>query len=288
MPGSSTSHVPALPAMGPVTLLRALLKFPKRRAQRSLLSALPELVTEYRLDRLPLDDIARYRAAFGFKDEHIPLTWWYLPAQRAHLATMLDPRFPYRIAGLVHMENTLEAHGPAAPDQPLLLRTVLRLLPPSSSGALRCVLETSGSADGKLVFACASTYLIRRGERGAAKQADGAPEFPGAALAQWTLDAAAGRRYARLSGDWNPIHLYRWSARLMGMRAPIIHGMHSLAKACAALERDSGRRTARIDCRFRAPITLGRAVTLRMAPASTGFVLEAAGKPAVTGTWTPA
>ncbi|RZA28126.1 MAG: hypothetical protein EOP92_40240, partial [Lysobacteraceae bacterium] len=78
-----TPHVPALPAMGVVALLRALLKRPRR----PLPSALPEIVTEYRLDRLPLDDIARYRAAFGFPGEHIPLTWWYLPAQRAHLAT---------------------------------------------------------------------------------------------------------------------------------------------------------------------------------------------------------
>lgn len=282
MPASSTAHVPVLPAMGVVTLLRALFK----RPQRPLPATLPDIVTEYRLDSLPLDDIARYRAAFGFRGDHVPLTWWYLPAQRAHLATMLDPRFPFRIAGLVHMENALEAHGSVVPGQPLVIRTALRLLPRSSSGALRCTLETTGSADGVPVFSCASTYLIRRGERGGAKQPDVDDDLSGAQLAQWTLDQAAGRRYAQLSGDWNPIHLTRWSARLMGMRAPIIHGMQSLAKACAALEHDSGCRAMHIDCRFRAPITLGSAVTLRTVPGSRGFVVEAAGKPAVTGSCT--
>lgn len=268
--------------MGVATLLRALFK----RPQHPLPSALPELVTEYRLDGLPLEDITRYRAAFGFEGGHVPLTWWYLPAQRAHLATMLDPRFPFRIVGLVHMENALEAHGEVAPGEPLLIRTVLRVLPPSSSGALRGVLETTGSSNGMPVFACTSTYLIRRGQGGGAKQSEAAPVLSGPLLAQWTLDPAAGRRYAGLSGDWNPIHLYGWSARLMGMRAPIIHGMHTLAKACAALEHDSSCRAARVDCRFRAPIALGSPVTLRAQPASGAFAVEAGGKSAVTGTIT--
>ena len=282
MPPSSTTRVPVLPATGPVTLLRALFK----RPQRPLPSAQPELVTEYRLDSLPLDDIARYRAAFGFTGDHVPLTWWYLPAQRAHLATMLAPRFPFRIAGLVHMENALEEHGELAPGQALVLRTVLRMRPPSASGALRCVLETTGSAENGPVFSCSSAYLIRRGKRGGAKGADAGPDMPGAPLAQWTLDAAAGRRYARLSGDWNPIHLYGWSARLMGMRAPIIHGMHTLAASCAALENAGGLHAVRLDCRFRAPVTLGSSVTLHSDIAAGGFVVKNKGKPAVTGSCT--
>jgi hypothetical protein len=259
-------------------LLRALFKGP----QRPLPSALPELVTEYRLDSLPLDDIARYRTAFGFAGERIPLTWWYLLAQRAHLATMLDPGFPFRIVGLVHMENTLEAHDEPAPGQALLVRTVLRLLPPSSSGALRCVLETAGSAAGSPIFACSSTYLIRRGAGGGAKPADTRPDLSGALLAQWTPDAAEGRRYARLSGDWNPIHLTGWSARLMGMRRPIIHGMHTLAASCAALENAVGRHAVQIACRFRAPVPLGFTATLREGDGGE-FVVEAQGQAAVTG-----
>ncbi len=280
MPDSSNAHVPALPAMGVVTLLRALFK----RPQRPLPASMPELVTEYRLDQLPLENIASYRAAFGFTGEHVPLTWWYLLAQRAHLATMLEPGFPFRIAGLVHLANALEEHGTATPDQALVLRTVLRMLPPSSSGALRCVLETTGSADGVLVFAGASTYLVRRGDRGSAKQPDAGPDPSDPPLAQWALDSAAGRRYARLSGDWNPIHLFGWSARLMGMRAPIIHGMHTLAACCAALERACGQRAVRIDCRFRAPVSLGSTVALRALPGSGEFVVDAKGKAVMTGT----
>ena len=275
---SSLSHVPALPAMGIGILLRALFKRPRH----PLPGSLPELASSYRLDQLPLDDIARYRAAFGFEGRHIPLTWWYLLAQRAHLATMLAPGFPFRIAGLVHMDNALRAHQAPAPGQPLLIDTVLRLLPPSSSGALRCTLETTGSSNGAPVFSCTSTYLIRRGSRSSAKQEESVTP-QGAPLTQWSLNSDAGRRYARLSGDWNPIHLTGWSARLMGMRAPIIHGMHTLACACAALERAAGRRALAIDCRFRAPVALGRTAALSFDAVSGKFVVAATGKPAVTG-----
>ena len=262
--------------MGPALLLRALFK----RAQQQ--GAVTELTSAYRLDALPLDDIARYRAAFGFKGERVPLTWWYFLAQRAHLVTMLGPGFPFRIVGLVHMDNALRAFQDPSPSEPLLIETILRLLPPASSGALRCVLETTGSADSEPVFSCTSTYLIQRGARGGKKREDEVmPQ--GAAIAQWTLDAAAGRRYARLSGDWNPIHLTRWSARLMGMRAPIIHGMHSLGASCAALERETGRTAIAIDCRFRAPVALGSSVTLAFDAATREFTVSAAGKPAVAG-----
>ena len=278
---ASLPHVPALPAMGVPMLLRALLK----RARHPLPATLPDLASAFRLDRLPLDDMARYRAAFGFAGDRIPLTWWYLLAQRAHLATMLAPGFPFRIVGLVHMDNALRAYQEPAPGQPLLVETVLRLLPPSSNGALRCVLDTTGSSDGVPVFSCSSTYLVRRGARSGAKQEeDSAPQ--GDTVAQWTLDAAAGRRYARLSGDWNPIHLYGWSARLMGMRAPIIHGMHTLAASCAALERQTGRHARAIDCRFRAPVALGSSVALSFDAAAGEFVVSTAGKPAVTGSIT--
>ena len=81
-------------------------------------------------------------------------------------------------------------------------------------------------------------------------------------LAAWRLAAASGRAYARLSGDWNPIHLWRWSANLMGMKRPIIHGMHTLGRACAELERAGGRPLAALEARFKAPAALGNELAL--------------------------
>lgn len=49
------------------------------------------------------------------------------------------------------------------------------------------------------------------------------------------LPGNAGRRYAQLSGDYNPIHLWNWSAKLLGFPAAIAHGMHTLAMSVSMM-----------------------------------------------------
>ena len=43
-------------------------------------------------------------------------------------------------------------------------------------------------------------------------------------IAEWTLAPNAGRAYARVAGDWNPIHLSGALARPFGFRSAILHG----------------------------------------------------------------
>jgi acyl dehydratase len=45
----------------------------------------------------------------------------------------------------------------------------------------------------------------------------------------------AGRRYASVSGDVNPIHLHALSARAFGFDRAIAHGMFSYARVLASL-----------------------------------------------------
>ena len=50
------------------------------------------------------------------------------------------------------------------------------------------------------------------------------------------LPEGTGRRYAKISGDYNPIHLSKLSAGLFGFKQPIAHGMHTLALAISAIQ----------------------------------------------------
>ena len=45
------------------------------------------------------------------------------------------------------------------------------------------------------------------------------------------VEASTGLRYAKVSGDWNPHHLYPWTAKLLGFKSPIAHGLWTLAVA---------------------------------------------------------
>ena len=256
-------------------LLRALLKHPARPPTG-------QVGATWRLERIDLDHVRRYNAAFGFNGDAIALTFLYLLAQRAQLATMLACPIPFRIPGLIHVENRLAMQRPVVPDAPLAVTTNLQLPPPAPNGALHCVLETRAFDGERPVFSCDSTYLIRRGSRSG--RATPPPEPPrGQALGGWTVAHDAGRRYAALSGDWNPIHLWPWSARLMGMRAPIIHGAHTLAKACSLLQASTGHDIAEVWCRFRQPVALDADAILLVGGSKGEFTVMCDGRIAMEG-----
>jgi hypothetical protein len=256
-------------------LLRALLKQPARASTCQVDAA-------WRLDRIDADHVRRYNTAFGFRGDAVPLTFLYLLAQRAQLAAMLARPIPFRIPGLIHVENRLAMHAPVVLDAPLAVTTALQLPLPAPNGALHAVLETRAFDGERLAFSCDSTYLIRRGDRTGRHAPP--PEAPrGEALGGWTVAHDAGRRYAALSGDWNPIHLWPWSARLMGMRTPIVHGAHTQAKACSLLQASTDRDIAALWCRFRQPVALGSDVILLAGDGDGAFTVMCDGRVAMEG-----
>lgn len=276
MNSPSPSSLPALPRASAWPLVRALFKQPAR-VSAGLIQA------SYRLDRLDADHVRRYSDAFGFPTGPVPLTYLYLLAQRAQLATMLDRVIPFRIVGLIHVSNDLAMHCEVRTDAPLILVTTLSMPEPAANGAIECVLETVASADGQTVFTCTSRYLIKRGQR--AKHAPASPSVApvGDVVGEWVVTADAGRRYAALSGDWNPIHLWPWSARLMGMHAPIIHGMETMARVCATFEQSTNRRVTSLACRFKRAVPLGASATLMACEAPGSFVVLCSDRVAVEG-----
>ena len=86
------------------------------------------------------------------------------------------------------------------------------------------------------------------------------------ALLEWSLPANLGRRYARVSGDYNPIHLWPWSARLMGYRRPLLHGFCIEAMVAHALIAEllggNPRALRRLQIYFRSPLFIPARVRL--------------------------
>ncbi|MFN3432211.1 MAG: MaoC/PaaZ C-terminal domain-containing protein, partial [Candidatus Sericytochromatia bacterium] len=120
---------------------------------------------------------------------------------------------------------------------------------------------------------CRSLYQVRR----AAPRSAGprpAPE-PAEALSgarePWRLDSDEGRRYARLSGDYNPIHLSPWTSQLFGFRRPILHGMDAAARVQAGIERGTGLEVSALEIAFKRPIALPASVEWAWEPAGDGF-----------------
>ena len=276
MNSPSSSSLPALPKASAWPLLRALFKRPAR-VSAGLIQA------SYWLDRIDIAHVRRYSNAFGFPPGPVPLTYLYLLAQRAQLATMLDRAIPFRIVGLIHVSNDLAMHCEVSTDAPLVLVTTLSMPESGANGAIECVLETVASADGRTVFSCTSRYLIKRGQRSKHAPASSPVAPVGDVVGEWVVTADAGRRYAALSGDWNPIHLWPWSARLMGMHAPIIHGMETMARVCAAFEQSTNRRVTNLACRFKRTVPLGALTSLLACEVPGRFIVLSNDRVAVEG-----
>ena len=85
--------------------------------------------------------------------------------------------------------------------------------------------------------------------------------IPGTGI-PWRLPADLGRRYAAVSGDRNPIHLYPLTARALGFPRQIAHGMWSKARCLAAVENRLPE-AFRVHVEFRKPVLLPSTVIWR-------------------------
>ncbi|WP_344553704.1 MaoC/PaaZ C-terminal domain-containing protein [Pseudokineococcus marinus] len=257
------SAVPLAPSPG--LLAGALL--PRRRP-----ADLPDRVVEARgvvADPAHLD--AWVRVCAGRTGAPVPGSlpgaFTHVLASGASMRLLLDPRSPLPPLGLVHVAQRLEVLRPVDVREPLDLAVGARDLRPHRRGRQLDVVATATAA-GEVVWRGTSTYLHREPvPGGAAPSSAGAPTLPAgerpapaAGAVRWVVPAGTGRAYAAVSGDPNPIHLSRPTARLLGFRRPVAHGMWTLAHALLDLE---GRLPTAHDvtARFLRPLALpGRAV----------------------------
>ncbi|WP_165856790.1 MaoC/PaaZ C-terminal domain-containing protein [Marinobacter sp. JSM 1782161] len=187
--------------------------------------------------------LERYAAVCGFRGgSRMPLTWPHILAFPLHLRLLTDPSFPLPLLGLVHLRNRIEQVRPIACGERLDIRVHLDNQVATDKG-IEFDLVTEASSAGRRIWRETSTNLYRQARGGneaaGTKPKPPAPEsYPNHATI--TAGASLGRRYGRLSGDLNPIHMHALSARLFGFPRAIAHGMWSKAHCLALLERQHG------------------------------------------------
>jgi NAD(P)-dependent dehydrogenase (short-subunit alcohol dehydrogenase family) len=70
--------------------------------------------------------------------------------------------------------------------------------------------------------------------------------------------------FARLSSDWNPVHLDRAFARRTQVGAPVVHGIHNLAWAANAVLHSYPLKVSNIRARFLQPLYLDELAAVRI------------------------
>lgn len=198
--------------------------------------------------------VARYSQVCGFpRRDTVPLTYPHLLTFGAQMGVMADPGFPWPAMGSVHVENRITSRRPVGLDERLAVQVDVETTRPHAKGTIVDFVSTIRSGE-EVVWESVSSYLVRGGGTDDAPSGLAFPDAP-QGKAVWRLSDELGRRYGLVSGDMNPIHLHPLTARALGFRRHIAHGMWTKARALAAIENRLPD-AVQVDVAFKKPIFL--------------------------------
>jgi acyl dehydratase len=231
------------------------------------------VVPEVRIDA---KNLAAYREITGFLNaDVVPVTYGFALAFPLHMALMTGGDFPFPAVGLVHLRNRIVQHRPIAPTETLRVGVHGNPLKAHPKGRTFDV-DTTISAGGETVWTCTSTFF-KRGKSDATAS-EGADPIDAVAVdlatvktTQWELPEDLGRRFAKVGGDINPIHLHPLSAKAFGFKRHIAHGMWTKAKALSSIE-DLLPEAFSVEVRFQKPVFLPATVEFGSVQADDGRV----------------
>jgi hypothetical protein len=217
----------------------------------------PSSLHELRTATVTREHVAAYARVCGFPvKDTAPLTFPHVLAFPLHMAVMTSPEFPFPAIGTVHLANSITRHRPIDIGEKLQIEVHASPVRPHPKGRAVDFLATA-RVDAETVWESTSTYLRRGGASDDAvastASTDASDVVPGRIA--WRLAGDVGRRYAAVSGDHNPIHLHPLTAKALGFRRQIAHGMWSLARCVAALENRTPDAVT-VDATFTKPIFL--------------------------------
>lgn len=237
----------------------------KRGADRE---TLPDVRVVRRGIHVDVDNLAKYAHACRFSfSERLPLPYPHLLGFPLQMVVMSQRDYPLPLVGSVHIENVITVTRPLTLTDSVDIAVWAEGLRPHPKGR-QVDLVAEVSTDGEVVWRGVSTYLARGPEHADAVTSE-APSL-GALDAvttgpTWRFTEGAGRMFAGIGGDWNPIHVHPILAKPLGFPTAIAHGMYSYSRCVAALQPrlpDVGV-TSRVW--FRKPVRLPSTVRLRTA-----------------------
>ena len=247
---------------------------------RVLLTRRPDILaldepTEFdvRLDRLLIEPraVAKYAAVCAFdasdvRNGYVPITYPHVLAMPLHLRIMGLSSFPLRPMGLIHVSNTIEQ--PRALEAGMTVNVVVAARNYRKTDAgLTFDMVTDILRAGQTVWRETCVFLSRWPD--SAQRTGTRPPRPPKApkdsqvLTELAVDLNRAWSYARVSNDYNPIHLNDRAARFFGLRGAISHGMWTLARSLAERPVVVPPPDARLETQFLTPVQLPARVNIK-------------------------
>ena len=205
------------------------------------------------------------------KHDYLPVLYPHVMAGSMHMNMLSHKSFPIRLLGSVHLKNRIVQHQAIADDATMEIK--------SEIGAYRLVekgvefdFTTDVYVQGEKVWEEVSTYF-QAGKFGGKENPSSEKSFELESLNQpqesgsWHVPNNRGKKYAKITGDYNPIHMSPLAAKLFGFKRDIAHGFGVLAEAIeysSAIEQAGGiEKPLQVDVVFKGPVFLDSDVSIK-------------------------
>jgi acyl dehydratase len=237
------------------------------------------------------DRLAAYRKVCGFADNGLlPPTYPHILAFALQMQLLTAKEFPFPLLGLIHLSNRIRVLRPMGGVHRVRASVQVQNLQPHTKGATFDLVTSLDDQLGTL-WEAESRMLCR----GVKLEGEPVEEVLASTLdlmevTRWKAPTDIGRQYAKVSGDYNPIHLSAASAKLFGFPTAIAHGLWNKARTLAALSEHLPNANVEIEVQFKKPVRLPSEVTLLSSAAGSSgdFQLVGAGDlEHMTGHWRP-
>ncbi len=199
---------------------------------------------------------------------------------------------PYPISRVLNGGCNMEIKAPIPANEPLEVTARLESIDDDGRRAVmqQRIITSTRSVKEALVADMFAIVPLKGGKKpeGAAKEKKEHPRVPDDAkeIAYWQLSKTAGLDFAKLTGDFNPIHWIPAAARASGFPNVILHGFGTMARAVEGVNRavfaGDVTRMKKWNCRFTKPLVLpgkaglyvkGNEVFVGIAPGGPAFLV---------------
>jgi len=214
-----------------------------------------ESVQGVRIDRSHLR--AFLKVAGAVDDGRMPPTYPHVLIGALHARLISRDDFPHPALGLVHVANKIRVIEPMKLDDSWDVTVRIDGQREANKG-IEFDLITEFTRDGVLVWDQITTVLRPGKKLGSSSKPSGNMRESGVHTRSSTIFASEdiGRKYASVSGDYNPIHLHASVAKLFGFKRAIATGMWTVARMAAELDTDMPDSGYILDVSFKRPVFL--------------------------------
>jgi acyl dehydratase len=189
----------------------------------------------------------------------LPPAYLHVLAMPLHMQLFVVKNFPVKVLGLIHLRNTIRVLAPVDVRVPLRLSVLFDTMRETDMGQ-EYDFTTRYEQNGVVVWEEIST-MFARGTSPPKEGVSRRPQIersnhPDIGTSSDLLEVApdTGWRYARVSGDFNPIHLTARTAQMFGFKQAVAHGMWSMGRCLASASPHMANERIQIDTQFKLPV----------------------------------